>query len=80
MMQIASFVDPSDDDTYPFISIIRGGDLILEVRDGRMLGPRFEVASQVMWVASPVFRKMFGPELVWSEAQRVRRVGISGIP
>jgi len=61
------------------VIIAEGGDLYLNV--GRLEDKLvYQVASQTLWVASRVFRKMFGPDSPFSERILVKRAGITGFP
>ena len=62
------------------VIIAEGGDLYLKV--GRLERELvvYQVASQTLWVASRVFRKMFGPDSPFSERILVKRAGITGFP
>ncbi|KAF8245581.1 hypothetical protein K440DRAFT_405397 [Wilcoxina mikolae CBS 423.85] len=70
------------------VVIAQGGDMFLETpcspespwatyMNGMV---QYQVASQVLWIASPVFRKMFGPESNLKEAAELRRSQIFGTP
>jgi hypothetical protein len=70
--------DYSDEDEQVEI-IANEGDLLLYLKSSS--GNRqWLVASQVLWVTSPVFCAMFGPSSVWREARKVRQATISGNP
>ncbi|KAI5797057.1 hypothetical protein FPQ18DRAFT_376703 [Pyronema domesticum] len=70
------------------VVIAQGGDLLLQApcisesswgthHHGAV---QYQVASQILWVASPVFRRMFGPESIYKEASDLRRSQVFGNP
>ncbi|KAI5799086.1 hypothetical protein EDC01DRAFT_650404 [Geopyxis carbonaria] len=59
--------------------IVPGGDLILECGPSRTkIEGRVQVASQMLWIVSPVFAALLGPESQRPEAEAVRRANIRG--
>ncbi|KAF8245553.1 hypothetical protein K440DRAFT_646162 [Wilcoxina mikolae CBS 423.85] len=66
------------------VVITSGGDMFIETRKkNRWLIStvvQYQVSSQVLWTASPVFRAMFGPTSGFEEAVNLRRVHILGFP
>ena len=67
----------------PLVKIVENGDLILEVQpnpSGVLPYKRFQVASQALWAASPVFNAMFGPTSKFQERLNIRRANAFGYP
>jgi len=59
----------------PLRTLVEGGDMIIDATSSstNKVLVRYQVASQVLWSASRVFRRMFGPESQFKEAVDVRR-------
>jgi hypothetical protein len=61
------------------VDVVPYGDLILEVSSDAGTA-RFKVSSQVLCIASPVFRAMLGPSSSFKEACELRASAISSEP
>lgn len=61
------------------VDIVTYGDLILEVSSDAGTA-RFKVSSQVLCIASPVFRAMLGPSSNFKEACELRAAAVSAEP
>lgn len=89
--EIAPYLEPEAKpkaEPASIVVIAQGGDMFIEVpcppdspstssTDGQV---RYQVASQVLWIASRVFCAMFGPESVYKEATELRRSQLLGTP
>jgi len=66
------------------VVITGGGDMFIEtIKANFLVGHivvQYQVSSQVLWTASPVFRAMFGPDSKFEEAVNLRRAHILGFP
>ncbi|KAF8544183.1 hypothetical protein BDD12DRAFT_817001 [Trichophaea hybrida] len=67
------------------VVITNGGDMFIEVMkygygSWEDIALQYQVSSQVLWIASPVFRSMFGPDSRFKEAVDLRRAHVIGFP